>query len=104
MLEAVNEHPRLRDRKYSRCDKRSAKSGERAIAYGGRAMKQANVVHRITTAGLVIDAAIIPHDEIAQGPFMTIHVVRRRLIRKQRVEQRLRLSVVHVLYADGETR
>jgi hypothetical protein len=44
------------------------------------AMKQANVVHRITAAGLMIDAAIVPHHEIAQGPFMTIHIPRRRLV------------------------
>ena len=79
-------------------------SGERLVPLCRCAMKQANVVHRITAAGLMIDATIIPHHEIAQGPFMTIHVPRRRLVSKQRVEQRLRLSVVHVLYADGKTR
>src|SRR6185437_10036477 len=47
-----------------------------------RPMKQANVVHRITTAGLMIDATIVPHHEIAQGPFMTIHVPWRRLVSK----------------------
>ena len=67
-------------------------------------MKQANVVHRITTAGLVIDATIVPHHKIAQGPFVTVNVPRRRLVSKQRIEQRLCLSVVHVLYADGKTR
>ena len=65
-------------------------------------MKQTNVVHRITAAGLVIDAAIVPHHEIAQGPFVTVHIPRRRLVREQRIEQRLRLSVVHVLDAEGK--
>jgi hypothetical protein len=69
-----------------------------------RAMQQADVVQRITTAGLVIDAAIVPHDEIAQAPFMTIHVPWRRLVSEQRIEQRLRLGIVHALYADGKAR
>ena len=47
-----------------------------------RAMKQADIVHRITTAGLMIDAAIVPHHEIAQAPFMTIHVPWRCLVSK----------------------
>lgn len=67
-------------------------------------MKQANVVHLITAAGLVIQAAIIPYHEIAQGPLMSIHVPRRRLVSEERVEQRLRLGVVHALYADGKSR
>ena len=46
------------------------------------AMKQANIVHRISAAGLVIDAAIIPDHKFAQGPFMTIHVSRCRLVGK----------------------
>jgi len=53
---------------------------ERLIPLDGRAVKQANVVYRITAAGLVIDATIVPHHEIAQGPFVTIHVLRRRLV------------------------
>jgi hypothetical protein len=59
-----------------------AESGKWLVSYCRCAMKQANVVHRITTARLVIDATIIPHDEIVQRPFMTIHVPRRRLISK----------------------
>ena len=37
---------------------------ERLVPLCRCAVKQANVVHHITAAGLVIDAAIIPHHEI----------------------------------------
>ena len=39
-------------------------SGEGLVPLNRGAMKQADVVHRITAAGLVVDAAIIPHHEI----------------------------------------
>ena len=46
------------------------------------AMKQTDVVHCIAAAGLVIDAPIVPHHEIARGPFVTIRVFRRGLVSK----------------------
>ena len=53
-----------------------------AMPKRGEQAKRIGFLHRITAAGLVIDATIIPHHEIAQAPFMTIHVPRRRLVSK----------------------
>jgi hypothetical protein len=55
-------------------------SGERLVPLCRCAMKQADVVHRVTAAGLVIDATIVPHHEIAQGPYVTVRVPGRRLV------------------------
>src|SRR3979411_1121422 len=77
---------------------------ERPVAANCSAVHAANIRQAVASAGLMIEAAIIPDNQIPILPLMPVVESLVRHDGEKLVEQRLRFGIRHVCNADGEAR